>query len=177
MSIINRIKLARAIMKFASLVTDQGELIYEGDALAEGIEVFIEDENGNINPAADGEYIAEDRKVIVKDGKVESIEEKEEKEPEKDPENEPENLDEKDEKIAELQAKVDELNNVIAEKDQYIAELEAKINSKEEELSAVNTELSAAKAKLQESADDSAKDKLKFSKEQIEKNPALKYFN
>lgn len=171
MSIVNRIKLARAIMKFASLVTDQGELIYEGDALIEGIEVFIEDENGEIVPAADGEYIAEDRKVIVKDGKVESIEEKE-NEPEPEPQNdpEPENLDEKDEKIAELEAKIEELNNTIADKDAYIAELESKLNAKEEELSAAN-------AKLKESADKSAKDKLKFSKEQVEKNPALKYFN
>lgn len=168
MSIINRIKLARAIMKFASLVTDQGELIYEGDVLAEGIEVFVEDENGEIVPAADGEYIAEDRKVVVKEGKVESIEEKEE--PKNDPEPEPQNLDEKDEQIAQLQAKIEELNNAIADKDQYIAELEAKLNAKEEELSAAN-------AKLKESADDSAKDKLRFSKEQIDKNPALKYFN
>ena len=169
MSIINRIKLARAIMKFASLVTDQGELIYEGDALIEGIEVFVEDENGEIVPAADGEYIAEDRKVIVKDGKVESIEEiVADPEPQNDPE--PENLDEKDEKIAELEAKIEELNNTIADKDAYIAELESKLNAKEEELSAAN-------AKLKESADKSAKDKLKFSKEQVEKNPALKYFN
>lgn len=169
MSIINRIKLARAIMKFASLITDQGELIYEGDALVEGIEVFVEDENGEINPAADGEYIAEDRKVIVKDGKVESIEEKEEEKP---AEEEPveEELDEKDDRIAELEAKIDELNNAIADKDQYIAELESKLESKEEELSAANK-------KLKESADTSAKNKIRFSKEQVEKNPALKYFN
>jgi uncharacterized coiled-coil protein SlyX len=158
-------------MKFASLVTDQGELIYEGDALIEGIEVFVENEGGEIVVAPDGEYVAEDRKVIVKDGKVESIEEivaDPEPEPQNDPE--PENLDEKDEKIAELEAKIEELNNTIADKDAYIAELEGKLNAKEEELSAAN-------AKLKESADKSAKDKLKFSKEQVEKNPALKYFN
>ena len=65
--------------------------------------------------------------------------------------------------------KIDELNNVIAEKDSYIAELESKLNTKEEELSAAN-------AKLRESADDPAKKKIQFSKEQIDKNPALKYF-
>ena len=172
MSIINRIKLARAIMKFASLITDQGELIYEGDALVEGIEVFIEDENGEIMPAADGEYIAEDRKVIVKEGKVESIEEKEEEKPADEPAEEPkgEEFDEKDDKIAELESKIEELNNVIADKDAYIAELEGKLNSKEEELSAANK-------KLKGSADESAKNKIRFSKEQVEKNPALKFFN
>ena len=169
MSIINRIKLARAIMKFASVVTDKGELIYEGDVLVEGTSVFVEDENGEIVAAADGEYIAEDRKIVVKDGEVELIVEKE-------PAQQTENLDEKDEKIAALEAevkqksdKIDELNNVIAEKDSYIAELESKLNTKEEELSAAN-------AKLRESADDPAKKKIQFSKEQIDKNPALKYF-
>ena len=169
MSIINRIKLARAIMKFASVVTDKGELIYEGDVLVEGTNVFVEDENGEIVAAADGEYIAEDRKIVVKDGEVELIVEKE-------PAQQVENLDEKDEKIAALEAevkeksdKIDELNNVIAEKDEYIAELESKLNTKEEELSAAN-------AKLRESADDPAKKKIQFSKEQIDKNPALKYF-
>ena len=169
MSIINRIKLARAIMKFASVVTDKGELIYEGDVLVEGTSVFVEDENGEIVAAADGEYIAEDRRIVVKDGEVELIVEKE-------PAQQTENLDEKDEKIAALEAevkqksdKIDELNNVIAEKDSYIAELESKLNTKEEELSAAN-------AKLRESADDPAKKKIQFSKEQIDKNPALKYF-
>lgn len=169
MSIVNRIKLARAIMKFASVVTDKGELIYEGDVLVEGTNVFVEDENGEIVAAADGEYIAEDRKIVVKDGEVELIVEKE-------PAQQVENLDEKDEKIAALEAevkeksdKIDELNNVIAEKDEYIAELESKLNTKEEELSAAN-------AKLRESADDPAKKKIQFSKEQIDKNPALKYF-
>lgn len=169
MSIVNRIKLARAIMKFASVVTDKGELIYEGDVLVEGTDVFVEDENGEIVVAADGEYIAEDRRIVVKDGEVELIVEKE-------PTQQVENLDEKDEKIAALEAevkqksdKIDELNNVIAEKDEYIAELESKLNTKEEELSAAN-------AKLRESADDPAKKKIQFSKEQIDKNPALKYF-
>lgn len=169
MSIVNRIKLARAIMKFASVVTDKGELIYEGDVLVEGTSVFVEDENGEIVAAADGEYIAEDRRIVVKDGEVELIVEKE-------PAQQVENLDEKDEKIAALEAevkeksdKIDELNNVIAEKDSYIAELESKLNTKEEELSAAN-------AKLRESADDPAKKKIQFSKEQIDKNPALKYF-
>lgn len=169
MSIVNRIKLARAIMKFASVVTDKGELIYEGDVLVEGTNVFVEDENGEIVAAADGEYIAEDRRIVVKDGEVELIVEKE-------PAQQVENLDEKDEKIAALEAevkeksdKIDELNNVIAEKDEYIAELESKLNTKEEELSAAN-------AKLRESADDPAKKKIQFSKEQIDKNPALKYF-
>ena len=169
MSIVNRIKLARAIMKFASVVTDKGELIYEGDVLVEGTNVFVEDENGEIVAAADGEYIAEDRRIVVKDGEVELIVEKE-------PAQQTENLDEKDEKIAALEAevkeksdKIDELNNMIAEKDSYIAELESKLNTKEEELSAAN-------AKLRESADDPAKKKIQFSKEQIDKNPALKYF-
>lgn len=53
-------------MKLGKLETEQGVLIYEGDVLGEGTEVFIEDESGNIVPAPDGQY----GEYIVKDGKI-----------------------------------------------------------------------------------------------------------
>ena len=56
--------------------TDKGNLEWDGEDedLKEGDAVYITDEEGNRNPAPDGEYTTEDGKVIaVVDGKVASI--------------------------------------------------------------------------------------------------------
>lgn len=63
---LNVMKLFRDLMKLGKVETEQGVLIYEGEVLAEGTEVFIEDENGNIVPAPDGQY--GEYKVV--DGKI-----------------------------------------------------------------------------------------------------------
>ena len=63
---LNVMKLFRDLMKLGKVETEEGVLIYEGDVLAEGTEVYIEDENGNIVPAPDGQY--GEYKVV--DGKI-----------------------------------------------------------------------------------------------------------
>ena len=138
----NFIKLARLIAKFAEVTTDKGTLIYDDD-LAVGIEVT--DENGEV--PADGEYTAEDgRIIVVAEGKVTELREPEPEEtvddaveevveaeeevpaeevapaePEAEPAQEP---DEKDILIAELQAKVAEYETTITELENKIKELE-----------------------------------------------------
>lgn len=62
----NVMKLFRDLMKLGKVETEQGVLIYEGDVLAEGTEVYIEDEAGNIVPAPDGQY----GEYLVKDGRI-----------------------------------------------------------------------------------------------------------
>ena len=62
----NVMKLFRDLMRLGKVETDNGVLIYEGDVLTEGTEVFIEDESGNIIPAPDGQY----SEYTVKDGKI-----------------------------------------------------------------------------------------------------------
>ena len=164
MSKINRLKLARALMKFAEVETDKGLLTYEGE-LEVGNEVFIE-KDGELIPAEDGEYVAGDKTIVVKDGKIAEVEiEVEQPTPEEsvvvegeDVENPTDNTikeDEKDVKIAELEA-------VIAEKDKEIESLKAEI----EEM----------KTKLQMSTDKSPKEKMKEIEDAIKQNPALKYF-
>lgn len=61
--------------EFGSKATDKGNLVWEGEEdLKAGDEVYIEDEEGNRTPAADGDYKTEDGKVIVVvDGKVSEI--------------------------------------------------------------------------------------------------------
>lgn len=154
------LKLARMVMKFAEVETDKGLLTYEGE-LVVGNEVFIE-KDGELIPAEDGEYVAEDKTIVVKDGKVAEIVMKEDEQPVpiegEDVENPVDNTikeDEKDVKIAELEA-------VIAEKDKEIESLKAEI----EEM----------KTKLQMSTDKSPKEKMKEIEDAIKQNPALKYF-
>ena len=138
----NFIKLARLIAKFAEVTTDKGTLIYD-DELAVGIEVT--DENGEV--PADGEYTAEDgRIIVVAEGKVAELREPEPEETVDDaveevveaeeevpveevapaePEAEaPIEPDEKDILIAELQAKVAEYETTITELENKIKELE-----------------------------------------------------
>lgn len=63
---LNVMKLFRDLMKLGKVETEQGVLIYEGDVLGEGTEVYIEDEAGNIVPAPDGQY----GEYIVRDGRI-----------------------------------------------------------------------------------------------------------
>ena len=153
------LKLARMVMKFAEVETDKGLLTYEGE-LVVGNEVFIE-KDGELIPAEDGEYVAEDKTIVVKDGKIAEIIMKEDEQPVpiegEDVENPTEEVveDEKDIRIKELEG-------IIAEKDNEIESLKAEI----EEM----------KTKLQMSTDKSPKEKMKEIEDTIKQNPALRYF-
>ena len=147
------------VMKFAEVETDKGLLTYEGE-LVVGNEVFIE-KDGELIPAEDGEYVAEDKTIVVKDGKIAEIVMKEDEQPVpiegEDVENPTEEVveDEKDIRIKELEG-------IIAEKDSEIESLKAEI----EEM----------KTKLQMSTDKSPKEKMKEIEDAIKQNPALRYF-
>ena len=122
------LKLARIVLKFMTTMVGEVEWVHEGE-LAVGVEVYTEDENGELIPVADGEYETEKNKIVVKDGKIEEITEiTQEPEPEpQEPEPQPEPMaaepqepttepqpDEKDVKINELTAKIAELQAKIA---------------------------------------------------------------
>ena len=124
------LKLAKMLMKFAEIETDNGTLIYEGE-LGEGLEVFIE-EDGQMVAAPNGEYKTDDKVITVEDGKILKIEDIEVEE--KPEEEEPIEFDEKDDRIAELEEEVETLKVEIADKDARIAELEAQLTEKEEQL-------------------------------------------
>ena len=119
-------KLAKMLVKLTSIVTDKAELTYEGE-LEVGVEVYVEVE-GEYVPAEDGEYLTEDKKYIVAEGKIVEIVEIE-KDPEPEPEPEPQPVvmeDEKDVRIAELEA-------ALAERDERIQDLENKIKELEDQ--------------------------------------------
>ena len=154
------LKLARMVMKFAEVETDKGLLTYEGE-LVVGNEVFIE-KDGELIPAEDGEYVAEDKTIVVKDGKIAEIVMKEDEQPVpiegEDVENPTDNTIKED------------------EKDIKIAELEAVIEEKDNEIESLKAEIEEMKTKLQMSTDKSPKEKMKEIEDAIKQNPALKYF-
>lgn len=77
MTRLARIKtaLAKALLELGTVTTDKGILSWDGDDdLEAGVNVYIEDKDGNRTQASDGDYKTRDGKVIrVADGKVSEI--------------------------------------------------------------------------------------------------------
>ena len=157
---LNVMKLFRSLMKLGKVETDNGVLIYEGDVLTEGTEVFIEDENGNIVPAPDGQY--GDYKVV--DGKIAPAEVVE---PEAKPESE-EVMQE--EVIVEPEPEVKESDD--AKYEERISALESKIA----ELEGKVAELISAKEELEFSQLKPAEKEIKDIATKESKG-AMKYFS
>lgn len=135
-------KLAKAILKLEEVKTDKETLIIEGE-IEVGKPVFVETENGP-EPAVDGEYKLEDETVIViVEGLIAEIRpvETPEEEPvieepvkEEELEEEPVIEEPEEDKTAELEARIAELEAEIETKDARIAELEATVAEQEEKL-------------------------------------------
>lgn len=77
MSKMNKIKamLAKLLASLASVTTDKGVLEWDGDEdLKAGDAVFVVNQDGEREAAADGDYITDDgKKIVVADGKVSEI--------------------------------------------------------------------------------------------------------
>lgn len=128
-----KLTLQKLLLQFGEVSTDKGLLEYTGEELVVGAEVFIDG-----NPAPDGEYkIAEDKVIVVADGKVAEI-----KEPAPAPEPEPEPAPEAPQVAVE------------AEEDlvMVIEPLVNEINAVKAELEAVKARLAEIESKLQEDA-------------------------
>lgn len=169
---VKRIKLMKHFLKFGTMVSDKGELYYEGE-VENGLEVFVEDESGEMIPAPDGEYTVEKQIFVIAEGKIAEIKEVPEAPAEPvvvEAEEEPAVEPVVDEKVAELEAKVAEKDAKIAELEAKIAELEAKVGEKEAEV----VELSAAATRRP--AHIAVKDAQVTSKKDLKANPALRFF-
>lgn len=165
------LKLTKMLLKFKIVESDKGNLIIDSDLIV-GAEISIEDENGEVIPAPDGEYIIENQKVAIKDGKVESIEEiKSEEEPEKE-----EVVEEvKEEMVEEPKEPETEPVTEPDEKDLRIQELEGLLKDRD----AIIENLSAKIKELEDKLNKPVEEPVKMSatvKEKISANPALKYF-
>lgn len=71
------LRLAKALLSLSQTITDKGTLIAETE-IEVGVEVFIEDENGELIAAPDGDYTNDEDVITVVDGKVTEIKDKEE---------------------------------------------------------------------------------------------------
>ena len=146
-------KLAIALRKalsleFGSVNTDKNTLLFDGE-LAVGTEVFVEDENAELIPAEDGEYLAEDgRTIVVANGVVTEIREKE---PENEPENveEPVEADEIEEPAEEPADSADDEAQEEAEEDR-IARVEGLVNGLTEGIEKIINAIAAIEARLDE---------------------------
>lgn len=149
-----KVMLRALILKAGEIETDKGRLIYDGDELTVGTDVFVEQANGDeieVVPAPDGEYEADGKTYVVADGKISEIREPEaEEEPEAEMEEEPaaEPADEQpvpdegqslEDRVAALEGRVAEILegietilNGIASLEGRVEELEAKIAGLEE---------------------------------------------
>ena len=149
--------LKKLLVEMAKVSTDKGLLSYESEKeLPEvGENIYLVDQEGNEEVAADGEYRTDEKMVIVvKDGKVEEIRAEEEK-PAEEPVEMP--VDEKLEVVEPVEpAPVDEKINSIPEPEKN--PLEEKITALEARLAAIEARLAALEA---EPAVDSAEETFK----------------
>ena len=129
-------KIKALLMQYAAVSTDKGNLIYNTDMLEVGSEVFVEDENGENVPAADGEYILEDgRTVEVEGGKVTEIKAKEEETPA-----EPEMKPAEEQMVDEMPAETPAEPEMPAE-DEKVTALEERVTTLEAQLADVIAKL------------------------------------
>ena len=136
-----KLTLQKLLLQFGEMSTDKGLLEYTGEELVVGAEVFIDG-----NPAPDGEYkIAEDKVIVVADGKVAEI-----KEPAPEPEPEPEPAPE-----VPVEAATEEDLVMVIEP------LVNEINAVKAELEAVKSRLAEIESKLQEDAAKPAEEEFK----------------
>lgn len=169
-NLINRLKLAKLLMKFNQIETNAGVFVFEGD-LEIGREVFVE-VDGELKPVEDGEYIYFDQVIVVKDGKVESIT-KVEPEEKVEIENAEEEVveDEKDLAIKELTDEVNALQSELEAKEAEIQNKDAEIARLQEELAKKEEAFNEAQKPAHLAVNDSVTDKSNAPK-----SGALKYF-
>ena len=166
------LKLKRALLNLGEISTNEGLLIYDGENLEVGKEVFVEGDEGLV-PAKDGEYTVGESIFTIEGGKIisivekpieqpteevveEVVEEQMEEQPKENPMEEQPNETPTEEPIVEGPT-VDELNGIIEEQKSVIEGLKTEIEGLKKE----NEEL---KKKLEEPAAQSAEEDFKNQK-------------
>ena len=157
------LKLKRALLNLGEISTNEGLLIYDGENLEVGKEVFVEGDEGLV-PAKDGLYTYNNEIIEVEGGVVKTISEKEVEQPTEEVVEEvvEEQMEEQPVETVETVETiegptVDELNAIIEEQKSVIEQLKAEI----ENLKVENEEL---KKKLEEPAAKSAEEDFKNQK-------------
>ena len=163
------LKLKRALLNLGEISTNEGLLIYDGENLEVGKEVFVEGDEGLV-PAKDGLYTYNNEIIEVEGGVVKTISEKEVEQPteevveevfEEQMEEQPKEEEQSVETVETVETiegpTTDELNAIIEEQKAMIEQLKAEI----ETIKAENEEL---KKKLEEPSAQSAEEDFKNQK-------------
>ena len=157
------LKLKRALLNLGEISTNEGLLIYDGENLEVGKDVFVEGDEGLV-PAKDGLYTYNNEIIEVEGGVVKTISEKEVEQPTEEVVEEvvEEPMEEQPVETVETVETiegptVDELNEIINEQKSVIEQLKAEI----ETIKSENEEL---KKKLEEPAAKSAEEDFKNQK-------------
>ena len=162
------LKLKRALLNLGEISTNEGLLIYDGENLEVGKEVFVEGDEGLV-PAKDGLYTYNNEIIEVEGGVVKTISEKEVEQPTEEVveeqveevvesmEEQPKEESMEEQPVEEPTISTDELQTIIDEQKAMIEELKAEI----ENLKVENEEL---KKKLEEPAAQPAEEDFKNQK-------------
>lgn len=162
------LKLKRALLNLGEISTNEGLLIYDGENLEVGKEVFVEGDEGLV-PAKDGLYTYNNEIIEVEGGVVKTISEKEVEQPieevveevvEEPMEEQP--MEEQPVETVETVETIegpttDELNAIIEEQKSVIEGLKAEIET-------IKSENEDLKKKLEEPAAQSAEEDFKNQK-------------
>ena len=162
------LKLKRALLNLGEISTNEGLLIYDGENIEVGKEVFVEGDEGLV-PAKDGLYTYNNEIIEVEGGVVKTISEKEVEQPteevveevveepmEEQPNEEEQPMEEQPTE-EEPTISTDELNAIIEEQKAMIEQLKSEIEGLKKE----NEDL---KKKLEEPAAQSAEEDFKNQK-------------
>lgn len=145
-----KMKLAQMLLQMATIKTDKAILEYDGEELAVDVAVYVADENGERIVAEDGEYVTEEGKtIVVADGKVAEIKEKEEEEKPAEEEEVTEEV-EADEEVTEDEKPTEETVDEIAKIKEDIAKINDILNSILEKMGKNADEVEARLSKVEQ---------------------------
>lgn len=146
-----KMKLAKMLLQMATIKTDKAILEYDGEEMAVDVAVYVVDENGERTVAEDGEYVTEEGKtIVVADGKVAEIKEKEEEEEKPTEEEEVTEEVEADEEVTEEEKPTEETVDEIAKIKEDIAKINDILNSILEKMGKNADEVEARLSKVEQ---------------------------
>lgn len=161
-----KVSLQKMLMNFGETPTDKGDLEYVGEVLEIGTEVFLDD-----LAAPDGEYETETRVIVVVDGVVTEIREKEVA-----PEPAPEEAPAEEVKVeAEEEAPVEEPAAPAEPEEPSLEDSLVEIlKPLTDEINTIKAELEAMKARMAEIEEKLLEDAAAPAEEEFKKNQAPK---
>lgn len=146
-----KMKLAKMLLQMATIKTDKAILEYDGEEMAVDVAVYVADENGERIVAEDGEYVTEEGKtIVVADGKVAEIKEKEEEEEKPTEEEEVTEEVEAEEEVTEEEKPTEETVDEIAKIKEDIAKINDILNSILEKMGKNADEVEARLSKVEQ---------------------------